>query len=76
MFMEAANLLAFLSQIAYTGHVVLQKLKFNKSHLSMPMVTRRHFITISISPERQPGSKGKDTGGSCLPCSSSGATHR
>ena len=74
--MEAANLLAFLSPIAYTAHVVLQKLTFNKSHLSMPMVTKRHFITINISPEGQPGSKGKGTGGrACFPCSFSGVAH-
>jgi len=50
---EFTNLLAFLSQIAYTAHVVLQKLTFHKSHLSMSVVTKRH-----ISLEGQPGSKG------------------
>ena len=33
----------------------------------MPMVTKRHFITINISPERQLGNKGKGTGGQVFP---------
>jgi len=80
---ETANLLAFLilgnakqkSQIAYILRCACCPAKSNKSHLGMPMVTKRHFITVNISPEGQPGSKGKDTRGSSFPCSSSGVAH-
>jgi len=37
----------------------LAKRTFNKSHLAMCMVIRRHFITIKIFPEAQLGARAK-----------------
>jgi len=69
LFALADHLLIFgnAKQKSHTVHVVLVNLTFNKSHLGMPMVTKRHFITINISPERQLGNKGKGTGGQVFP---------